>query len=67
MLIFGTPCYEISSLVASPKMLKTKIHFLFREREKISPKVQPPALATSSINSLRRRALLLFVLVAFSL
>lgn len=67
MLIFGSPHSESYSLVASPEMLETKIHFLFRKRAKISPEVQPPALATSSINSLRSRALLLFVLVAFSL
>lgn len=65
MLIFGTPHSESFNLVASPVMLETKIHFLFRKREKI--RVQPPALATSSINSLCSRALLLFVLVAFSL
>lgn len=65
-LIFGTPRSERFSLVASPEMLETKIHFLFRQREKISPKVQPPALAASSINTLCSRALLLFLLVAFS-
>lgn len=67
MLIFGSPCSESFSLVASPEMLETEVHFLFRKRTKISPKVQPPALATSSINRLHGRALLLFVLVAFSL
>lgn len=63
---FDTPCSEGSPLVAFPRMLKTKVRFLFRKREKISPKVQPPALATPSINSLRGQALLLFVLAAFS-
>lgn len=67
MLIFATPHSECFSLVASPERLGTKIHFLFRKRAKISPEVQPPALATSSINSLRSRVLLLFVPVAFSL
>lgn len=63
---FDTLCSEGSALVASPRMLKTKVRFLFKKREKISPKVQPCALATPSINSLHSRALLLFVLAAFS-
>jgi len=58
MLTFATPHAESFRLVASPEMRETKIHFLCRKRAKISPEVQPPALATSSINSLCSQVLL---------
>lgn len=38
-LVFGTPHSAECSLVASPAVLETKIHFLFRERAEISPEV----------------------------